>query len=39
VSSLIVATYGIALARMWSLLGARKDSLFAWLNVLNDIEE
>lgn len=39
ISSLIVATYGIALARMWSLLGARKDSLFAWLNVLNDIEE
>ena len=39
VAFLIVATYGLALTRMWSLLGARKDSVFAWLNVLNDIEE
>lgn len=39
VAFLLVAVYGIALARMWSLLGARKNSLFAWLNVLNDIEE
>ena len=39
VSSLIVCAYGIALTRMWSLLGARKNSLFAWLNVLNDIDE
>lgn len=39
VTFLIVATYGLALARMWSLLGARKDSIFAWLNVLNDIED
>lgn len=38
VSFLIVGAYGLALTRMWSLLGARKDSVFAWLNVLNDIE-
>lgn len=39
VTLLLVSIYGLALTRMWSLLGARKDSIFAWLNVLNDLEE
>lgn len=36
---LIVGGYALALARMWSLLGARKDSIFAWFSVLNDAED
>ncbi len=35
----IVGVYGLALLRMWSLMGARKDSLFAWLSVLNDLDD
>ena len=36
---LIIATYGLALVRMWSLLGARRDSLLGWLSVLTDLDE
>lgn len=35
----LVGVYGLALLRMWSLMGARKDSLFAWLSVLNDLDD
>ncbi len=36
---LIVGGYGLALTRMWTLLGARKDSILAWFSVLNDVED
>jgi hypothetical protein len=35
---LIVGGYGLALARMWAVLGARRESVFAWLSVLNDLD-
>lgn len=35
---LIVSIYGLALVRMWNLLGARKDSILAWFSVLNDLD-
>lgn len=35
----IVGGYSLALVRMWSLLGARKDSFFAWLSIVNEIDE
>lgn len=39
ITILIVLVYGLALMRMWSLLGARKDSFFAWFNILNDLDQ
>ena len=36
---LIVGGYGLVLVRMWSLLGAQKDSFLAWFSLLNDVEE
>jgi hypothetical protein len=37
-SFLIVGGYGLVLLRMWSLLGARRESVFGWLSVLNDLD-
>ncbi|HZC05125.1 MAG TPA: hypothetical protein VE338_05740 [Ktedonobacterales bacterium] len=39
IAFLIVFIYGLALVRMWSLLGARKESLLAWFSILNDLHE
>jgi hypothetical protein len=39
IAFLIVCVYGLALMRMWSLLGARKESLLAWFSILNDLRE
>lgn len=39
VTILIILVYGLALVRMWALLGARRDSMFAWLSVLNDLDD
>ncbi|HEX8994849.1 MAG TPA: hypothetical protein VF812_02340 [Ktedonobacterales bacterium] len=39
VAVLIVTVYGLALVRMWNLLGARNDSILAWFSVLNDLDE
>ncbi len=36
---LLIATYGLALARMWVLLGARKDSILSWLSITRDMDE
>jgi len=38
-SILIVGGFSLALVRMWSLLGERKDSMLAWFSVLNDVRE
>jgi len=37
-SFLIVGGYGLVLLSMWSLLGARRESVFGWLSVLNDLD-
>ncbi|HEY7849750.1 MAG TPA: hypothetical protein VIC27_06770 [Ktedonobacterales bacterium] len=36
---LIVGGYGLVLVRMWALLGARRQSIFSWLSVLNVADE
>jgi len=38
-SILIVGGYALVLVRMWSLLGAHKDSFLAWFSLLNDVDD
>lgn len=37
-SILIVTAFGIILVRMWSLLGARRNSILSWFSVIDDAD-
>ncbi len=38
-SILIVAAFGIVLVRMWSLMGAHRDTTFSWLSLIDDSDD
>jgi hypothetical protein len=39
IAYLLLAIYGIGLARAWQLLGAKRRSFFSWFSPLNDLDE